>query len=88
MQSPNASGSYSPSAPREDAGVRYAHAHHVGAHGMGGGLSGGMGGGYGQPPPPPPPSRGAMDDWSVCYTPDGRAYYYNSATGVTQWEAP
>ena len=88
MQSPNASGSYSPSAPREDAGVRYAHAHHVGAHGMGGGLSGGMGGGYGQPPPPPPPTRGAMDDWSVCYTPDGRAYYYNSATGVTQWEAP
>jgi len=33
-------------------------------------------------------SSGTLDNWKVCYTPDGRAYYYNTVTGITQWEAP
>lgn len=31
---------------------------------------------------------GGLENWKVCYTPDGRAYYYNTVTGITQWEAP
>lgn len=26
--------------------------------------------------------------WAAHHTPDGRAYYYNSATQVTQWTKP
>ena len=26
--------------------------------------------------------------WQVHYTAEGRPYYYNNASGVTQWEAP
>lgn len=33
---------------------------------------------YGQPP----------SAWQEHHTPDGRAYYYNSATKVTQWTKP
>mmetsp|Transcript_3334 Transcript_3334/g.9311 ORF Transcript_3334/g.9311 Transcript_3334/m.9311 type:complete len:300 (-) Transcript_3334:26-925(-) len=47
---------------------------------------------YGQPAPPPPQppqqQQSALENWKVCYTPDGRAYYYNTVTGITQWEAP
>ena len=38
--------------------------------------------------PPPPVSDAGQTNWKVCYTPDGRAYYYNTVTGITQWEAP
>jgi hypothetical protein len=38
--------------------------------------------------PSPPTSDGGQTNWKVCYTPDGRAYYYNTVTGITQWEAP
>ncbi|GLC56985.1 hypothetical protein PLESTB_001170500 [Pleodorina starrii] len=30
----------------------------------------------------------APGGWQVHYTAEGRPYYYNGATGVTQWEAP
>jgi len=35
---------------------------------------------------PPAPAAGSV--WQVHHTAEGRAYYYNSSTGVTQWEAP
>lgn len=35
--------------------------------------------GYGVPP---------ASAWQEHHTPDGRAYYYNSATKVTQWTKP
>jgi len=44
-----------------------------------------------QPPPPPPQQQQPQQqqsNWKVCYTPDGSVYYYNTITGVTQWEAP
>lgn len=34
-----------------------------------------------------PPAM-APSEWQVHYTADGRAYYHNAATGVTQWEPP
>jgi hypothetical protein len=36
--------------------------------------------------PPAPAAGGSV--WQVHHTAEGRAYYYNSSTGVTQWEAP
>jgi far upstream element-binding protein len=41
--------------------------------------------GYGQPQPPQP---SAGSTWQTLYDPQQRPYYYNSATGVTQWEKP
>lgn len=38
----------------------------------------GYGGQYGAPASP----------WQEHHTPDGRAYYYNAATKVTQWTKP
>ncbi|ATY59091.1 FF domain [Cordyceps militaris] len=38
--------------------------------------------GYGGPQAPP------ASTWAEHHTPDGRAYYYNSATQVTQWTKP
>lgn len=35
---------------------------------------------------PPAPAAGSV--WQVHHTAEGRAYYYNSSTGVTQWEVP
>ena len=35
-----------------------------------------------------PQSSSPITNWKVCYTPDGSVYYYNTQTGVTQWEAP
>lgn len=56
--------------------------------GYGGGYSqGGYGGGYGghqggaAAPPQPSP-------WQEVHDAEGRAYYYNSQTGVSQWEKP
>lgn len=38
--------------------------------------------GYGAQQAPP------VSSWAEHHTPDGRAYYYNSATQVTQWTKP
>lgn len=38
----------------------------------------GFGGHYSQPP----------SVWQEHHTPDGKAYYYNNATKVTQWTKP
>lgn len=41
------------------------------------------------PPPPPPPSkRNLPPNWEVCKPPDSAEYYFNKATGKTQWEFP
>lgn len=40
-----------------------------------------------QPPAQAEPAYGG-DAWQVHYTAEGRAYYHNAATGITQWEAP
>ncbi|GAB4814907.1 hypothetical protein N2152v2_001953 [Parachlorella kessleri] len=37
-------------------------------------------------PPAPQPSSGSP--WQTHYTADGRAYYHNTATGITQWDPP
>ncbi len=39
-----------------------------------------------QPPPPADPSPDA--GWRVFAAADGRPYYYNSATGLSQWQMP
>lgn len=47
--------------------------------------------GYGQPQQPqsaPPAQPAAGSTWQTLYDPQQRPYYYNSATGVTQWEKP
>lgn len=36
-------------------------------------------------PQVPPP---ANNPWQTHYTADGRTYYHNTATGITQWEPP
>ena len=46
-----------------------------------------------QPPAQPERAYGGGaavggDAWQVHYTAEGRAYYHNAATGITQWEAP
>lgn len=45
-----------------------------------------------QPPAHEPAYGGGAavggDAWQVHYTAEGRAYYHNAATGITQWEAP
>jgi len=41
----------------------------------------GVAGPYGHPPPAPVA-------WQEARTPDGRSYYYNSITKVTQWTKP
>jgi far upstream element-binding protein len=55
----------------------------------GGGYPGGYGGGGAMPPsgPPPPPSASASA-WKTANSPDGQVYYYNEATGETQWDKP
>lgn len=35
-----------------------------------------------------PGQFGAQSSWQEHHTPDGRAYYYNAATKVTQWTKP
>jgi far upstream element-binding protein len=44
----------------------------------------GGGGGYAAPPPASP----AAPVWKAAASQDGQTYYYNEATGVTQWEKP
>ena len=39
-------------------------------------------------PAGPPQSTQSSSPWQVHYTPDGRPYYYNLQTQITQWEAP
>ena len=75
----SSSSGYSPSAPRSgyqpqasyDAGHHYAQQQHA------------------APPQQQPQQQpqSALANWKVCYSPDGRVYYYNPQTGVTQWEA-
>lgn len=36
----------------------------------------------------PPPFGQPPSAWQEHHTPDGRAYYYNSATKTTQWTKP
>lgn len=47
-------------------------------------------GGYGQQqaPPPPPQAAASASPWKAAQAPDGQVYYYNSATGETQWNKP
>lgn len=40
------------------------------------------------PVPAAPPAPAAGSVWQVHHTQEGRTYYYNSSTGVTQWEVP
>lgn len=49
-------------------------------------YAGGYGGagGYGAPPAPAP----APSPWQAQLDEQGRTYYYNSQTGVSQWEKP
>ncbi|KND95232.1 Pre-mRNA-processing protein prp40 [Tolypocladium ophioglossoides CBS 100239] len=47
------------------------------------GFAGGFAGGYGAPPAP-----ASVPAWQEHHTPDGRAYYYNATTKVTQWTKP
>jgi far upstream element-binding protein len=44
----------------------------------------GGGGGYAAPPPASP----AAPVWKAAASQDGQTYYYNEATGATQWEKP
>jgi hypothetical protein len=37
---------------------------------------------------PPPPAPTAVGGWQVLYAPEGRPYYHNPGTGVTQWDPP
>ena len=50
--------------------------------GMGGGMGAGMGGGMGGAP------GGSSGLWQELHDDQGRPYYYNSQTQVTQWEKP
>jgi len=34
------------------------------------------------------PSSAPTAAWQVLYTPEGRPYYFNPSTNVTQWEPP
>merc|ERR1711865_91809 len=45
---------------------------------------------YAQQPQQPqqPPAPEAAAGWQTLYDPQQRPYYYNPATGVTQWEKP
>lgn len=46
-------------------------------------------GGYAQQQQAPPPSQAAAGSpWKAAQAPDGQVYYYNSATGETQWTKP
>lgn len=40
------------------------------------------------PQPVPSPVTPMASIWQVHHTPEGRPYYYNSSTGITQWERP
>eukprot|EP00927_Polykrikos_kofoidii_P032074 TRINITY_DN27427_c0_g1_i1.p1 TRINITY_DN27427_c0_g1~~TRINITY_DN27427_c0_g1_i1.p1 ORF type:complete len:474 (+),score=69.00 TRINITY_DN27427_c0_g1_i1:92-1423(+) len=42
----------------------------------------------GQPPPPSTPMPAHLNPWRVYYTSTGLPYYYNHASGQTQWECP
>ncbi|WIA22447.1 hypothetical protein OEZ85_004745 [Tetradesmus obliquus] len=41
-----------------------------------------------QPAAAAPPAPAGPSSWQVHHTAEGRPYYYNTATGTTQWEAP
>jgi len=43
---------------------------------------------YAQQPQQPPAPEAAAAGWQTLYDPQQRPYYYNPATGVTQWEKP
>lgn len=36
----------------------------------------------------PAPAGGGSGAWQELHDDQGRAYYYNASTGVTQWERP
>jgi far upstream element-binding protein len=46
----------------------------------------GGGGGYSAPPSAVPSPAAAV--WKAAASPDGQTYYYNEATGATQWDKP
>merc|ERR1711865_44131 len=44
--------------------------------------------GYAQPQQPPAQPAAAASTWQTLYDQQQRPYYYNSCTGVSQWEKP
>mmetsp|Transcript_13550 Transcript_13550/g.29674 ORF Transcript_13550/g.29674 Transcript_13550/m.29674 type:complete len:519 (+) Transcript_13550:153-1709(+) len=47
-----------------------------------------QGGGMGAPPPPQTPPPAHLTPWRMYKTVAGIPYYYNTTTGVTQWDTP
>ena len=60
------------------------------------GGAAGNGGGYAPAAPtlfdavtaPQAPAPASASPWQVHYTAEGRPYYYNTASGLTQWDSP